>query len=78
MARVFNIKEAEDKDLNLLVDRFLNQRPDFMPVTGCGGTLILLPCTDCFEYSEDFYLCPETLASSSEFEMLPVKTELLM
>ena len=78
MARPFKVNEAEDLDLNLLVNKFLDQKPDYLPVSGNGGYLILLPYADGAEFSEEFYLCPETLTAADSFDWLPAKDEPLM
>jgi hypothetical protein len=78
MARSFKESEAEDLDLNQLVDMFLNQKPDYLPVFASDGTLLLLPYADSTELCADFYLWPELLETSNGFESIRARNQILM
>ena len=78
MARPFNMNEAEDVDLNLLVDRFLQEKPDYLPVSGIDGSLYLLPYTGDWEFSENHCVLPESLGSDHPATLRPGKNQLLI
>ena len=46
MARCFSIDEQEDLDLTLLVEDFLQRKPEYLPVATAEGTLLLMPYND--------------------------------
>ena len=59
MARPFKLDKADDRDLNLLINDFLERKPDYLPMSLGDGTLILMPCSDGRDM-EEFARCPET------------------
>jgi hypothetical protein len=78
MARSFKEEEAEDLDLNQLVDMFLNLKPDYLPVFASDGTLLLLPYAGSTELCDDFYLCPELPETGNDFEPVRARNQILM
>ena len=78
MARPFNVNEAEDLDLNLLVNWLLEQRPEFLPTSGSDGNLFLLPYAGGGESTESYCLGMESFETDDSFNVRPAKNELLM
>ena len=70
MARTFKVNEAQDRDLNILVNRFLQLRPDYLPLTSRDNALLLLPYSDNRDCSDIFSLSPELIDPGSLFDNL--------
>lgn len=78
MARGFKEKELEDAELNQLVDKFLEQTPDYLPVFANDGTLLLMPYSGSSELCRDFNLGQELPDSNDRPEFDEVKNAILM
>ncbi len=78
MARPFNVNEAQDLDLNTLVNRFLETRPDFLPLTASDGSLVLLPYDESWELEKHFQVCSDKAEVAELLEQHSVRTAMLM